>query len=499
MVYWPLHGNNIDDLVKLPSDKRETAIPMRDASILSQQTEQKSDKGMTSSRGAEGDSLGSNLRDVARDLFLHTLDKLQSSVRIRETVRVEGETLHVGQSQYPLEQVSKVIIVSLGKAAVPMGEELLEIIQSGLLRGQPLEALLVGSSPVTKLDPRITLIAGDHPLPGSNARKAAALAQKLLSSCDVYTLVLFLISGGASAMIERALDPEITLEDEISFHSELVRSGLPIVEMNALRKHFSAVKGGRLAVLAAPATECTLLISDVPDDMVNMVGSGPSLPDSSTVEDCRRILAANSEHMHLPERVLAFFNRPELEETPKAEHPAFARSKWISVLSSDDLCKKASEFASAQGFYTVMDNSCDEWEYQKAAAYLLNRLRELRLVHKRVCLLSAGEISVRLPSQHGIGGRNQQFVLECARLMTEQGIKATVLSGGSDGLDGNSPAAGAVCDETSLERSAATGYEVHDVLARFDSYSLFQAIGDAVVTGPTGNNIRDLRILLSEA
>jgi hydroxypyruvate reductase len=169
----------------------------------------------------------------------------------------------------------------------------------------------------------------------------------------------------------------------------------------------------------------------------------------------------------------------------------------MCLLSSDDLCRIAGEAAAKLGFHVVTDNSCDDWEYTDAAAYLLDRLRELRRAYPKVCLVSAGEISVKIPAVHGIGGRNQQFVLECSRLITKTNLKATVLSGGSDGVDGNSPAAGAVCDETTMARAADKGYDVMAGLARFDSYTVFRALGDTIITGPTGNNVRDLRILLS--
>jgi hydroxypyruvate reductase len=267
--------------------------------------------------------------------------------------------------------------------------------------------------------------------------------------------------------------------------------------MNALRKHFSQVKGGRLAVAAQGATQCTLLISDVPGDMLHVVGSGPSLPDPSTAEECSEIISNNLNALNLSENLLAFFRDTELEETPKAGHPAFRKSSWLSLLSSDDLSRVAGEAAARLGFHVVVDNHCDDWDYRDAAAYLLNRLQELRRLYPRVCLLTAGEVSVQIPPVHGAGGRNQQFVLECARLIAEKKMEATVLSGGSDGVDGNSPAAGAVCDETTAARALSKGLDIIAGLEQFDSFNIFNALGDAIITGPTGNNVRDLRILLS--
>jgi hydroxypyruvate reductase len=230
---------------------------------------------------------------------------------------------------------------------------------------------------------------------------------------------------------------------------------------------------------------------------LHVVGSGPSLPDPSTTEECRQIITANLDALNLSENLLAFFRNPELEETAKADHPAFHKASWLSRLSSDDLCRIAGENAASLGFNVVVDNRCDDCDYRDAAVYLLDRLQELRQLYPKVCLLSAGEISVRLPSAHGVGGRNQQFVLECSRLINERNLKATVLSGGSDGVDGNSPAAGAVCDETTMARAASKGLDIISGLQRFDSFPIFRTLDDAIITGPTGNNVRDLRILLS--
>jgi hydroxypyruvate reductase len=380
-----------------------------------------------------------------------------------------------------------------------MSDALLTLLTPALRPEQSVAGVVVGSTPPARKDGQITFLRGSHPLPDAGSRRAAAEILALLSSCDERTLVLFLISGGASAMVERALGAEFTAEDEAAFHRALVHSGLPITEINALRKHFSAVKGGRLAVAAGRSAQCTLLILDVPGDRLHVVGSGPSLPDPSTVAECREILAANGGSLRLPERVADFFASNNLPETPKRDHPAFARAGWASVLSSDDLCLRAREEAERRGFHTVIDNSCDDWAYRDAAVYLVRRLGELRREHGRVCLLSAGEVVVELPPHHGVGGRNLQFALECARLLNDGGVEgAAVLSGGSDGVDGNSPAAGAVCDGMTATRAESAGIDWRAALDGFNSFPAFAALGDALVIGPTGNNVRDLRILLSE-
>lgn len=439
------------------------------------------------------------LLKTAEDIFLDTLHHLNIEEVMRTRVQAQGETLRVGELKYHLQEFRNIVVISIGKAAAPMCDSLLPVLEPCLKRGQAIQAIVVGSTMPEREDFRVRFFAGSHPIPDQISKDAAEAILELLGTCDENCLLFFLISGGASAMVEKSLDSGLTVEETAQFYRALVQSGLPITQMNTLRKHFSQVKGGRLAEAARGATQCTLLISDVPETALHVVGSGPSLPDPSTAEDCGLIIAANSAALNLSEAVLSYFNDPGLEETPKADHPAFQKSTWLSLLSSDDLCRIAGETAARIGFHVVVDNSCDDWDYRDAAPYLLNRLQELRREHPKVCLLSGGEISVQIPPTHGIGGRNQQFVLECARLIAERRFKATVLSGGSDGADGNSPAAGAMCDETTVSRTSTLGLDIVAALEQFDSFSVFSKLGDAIITGPTGNNVRDLRILLCDS
>jgi hydroxypyruvate reductase len=194
-----------------------------------------------------------------------------------------------------------------------------------------------------------------------------------------------------------------------------------------------------------------------------------------------------------PESVADLFRQHALQETPKSDDPAFIRARWCTVLSNKVALDEAAVGATRAGFAVEVDNSCDDWPYDKAAAYLLGRLREMRTKVSRVCLLSGGEVTVTVRNG-GVGGRNQQFALACAEQIAGEDI--TVLSAGTDGIDGNSPAAGAVADGSALSR-AATGAPVRQALQSFNAFPFFNALGDALITGPTGNNLRDLRILLA--
>jgi hydroxypyruvate reductase len=306
-----------------------------------------------------------------------------------------------------------------------------------------------------------------------------------------------MISGGGSSIVEKPIDDEISLADLAATYRTLVHSGAPIAEINAVRKHLSAVKGGRLAQAAYPAQQVSILVSDVPDDTPDALASGPTMPDSTSIHDCERIAAKYNLVDQFPSSVADLFRQHALDETPKSDDPAFVRARWWTVLSNKVGIDEAVAAATRAGFAVEVDNSCDDWPYDKAADYLLNRLRELRRSVFRVCLISGGEVTVTVRNG-GVGGRNQQFVLACAEQISGDDI--TVLSAGTDGIDGNSPAAGAVVDGSSLARAgerAGSVEAVRHVLSSFNAYPFLDALGDTVITGPTGNNLRDLRILLA--
>ena len=334
---------------------------------------------------------------------------------------------------------------------------------------------------------------GGHPTPNAESIRAASAIVKMLAAQTAASLVIFLLSGGGSSIVEKPVDEEISLDDLIATYRVLVHSGAPIAEINAVRKHLSAVKGGRMAQAAFPAQQVSLLVSDVPDNTPDALASGPTMPDSTTAEDCYRIAGQYGLLEQLPQSTRELFERHALEETPKSDDQTFCRARWWPVLSNKTAVEEASVAARAAGFAVQVDNSCDDWDYERAAEYLLGRLRELRGESERVCLVSGGEVTVKV-TNGGVGGRNQQFALACAGKI--EGENMTVLSAGTDGVDGNSPAAGAIVDGSTSERARARGLDIGAGLEKFDAYPLFSALGDALETGPTGNNLRDLRILL---
>lgn len=219
------------------------------------------------------------------------------------------------------------------------------------------------------------------------------------------------------------------------------------------------------------------------------------MPDTTTVADCELIATKYKLLNHFPASVRSLFETGQLQETPKAGDLAFQNSRYVTVLSNATAINAAVERAVLGGFAVEVDNACDDWDYTRAADHLLRRLRELRKGVSRACLISGGEVTVSIRSAAGVGGRNQQFALYCATKIAGEDI--TVLSAGTDGVDGNSPAAGAVADGSTLARARRKGNDLDNALSSFNAYPLFSDLGDSVMTGPTGNNVRDLRILLA--
>jgi glycerate 2-kinase len=475
-----------------------------------------------------------SLHDDVRAIFAHALQVCRIERAFHDRVRFDGTTLllerppEMGPDRTPtrfeLGSYRKLLIIALGKAAVPMTQSLLEILPPKLrTRG-------ICSAPARprERDSRIRYYAGGHPLPNRDSFRSAQHALRLLRRASENTFVIYLISGGGSTLFDLPLDPEISLDDTVLFHEALIASGATIAEINTLRKHFSAVKGGRLAAAAPHAQKLTLQVVDVPSHQADAVASGPTLPDPSTVDDCRELLARYHLLEKFPPSVRQFFSRPDLPEAPgdkaalkvEAEQieaarkaglkrmssatvtteSAFITNSLATLLSNRDLVRAAQEKAATLGYEAIVDNGCDDWPYDKAATYLVDRLIELRRRHpeRKLCLLSGGEVTVRIDRQPGTGGRNQQFALASALLLDQRLPDQPVvcLSAGSDGADGNSPAAGAIADPTTVARARALGFDAQAALAVFDACPLFTALGDVLLTGPTGNNLRDMRILL---
>jgi glycerate 2-kinase len=434
-------------------------------------------------------------KQFVRRLFAETMKAVELAPTMAALISLTDGVLNLGSDSLPLASFSRVLTIAVGKAAVPMAEYMHGVLEPWRDNQHQVEGVVVGSGPWKPIA-GWTYFEGSHPLPDINSFAASELLLDRMHSADERTVVLFLVSGGASSMLELPLSPAIAHQDVIAFYRSLLHAGLPIAKMNVLRKHLSRVKGGRLAAAGARATKATVLISDVPTGMLDVVGSGLSLPDPGTVEDFWRILH-QAPHLlrELPESIVNFL--PTMPETPKEIPAGILPSTCLSLLSSESLTSAASRIAEAEGYRVVVDNACDDWDYREAARYLVDRMLIERQRGGSVCLLSAGEVTVSVSGKHGVGGRNQQWVLEVVRLLQDERANYVVLSAGSDGVDGNSPAAGAVADTQTWTRAQATGLDPARSLMEFDTYPVFERLGDAIVTGPLGNNLRDLRILLT--
>jgi len=431
------------------------------------------------------------MRATARDIFRYALDECSIERGFSRNIHYERDILQVGSDLYDLDTFSRVFVISFGKAA----HTSLEALLSRLGAGTGATGIVCAPTLPDSFAFGFRYFQGGHPIPNRESLRAADAILRALETMNGRSLVIYLISGGGSSVVEKPISEEISFEDLAQTHEALVHSGAPIAQINAVRKHLSAVKGGRLALAASPAHQLSIMISDVPENTIASLASGPTMPDLSTVEQCYDIVRQYNLLPQLPESVRELLLTRQLEETPKPNDLPFERARWWSVLSNISAQKATVERAAINGFAIQIDNTCDDWDYRKAADYLLKRVRELRKGVSRACLISGGEVTVKIDGKPGTGGRNQQFALYCAEHI--EGENIAVLSAGTDGIDGNSPAAGAIVDGSTVARAIEKGLSPQAALEGFDAYPFFEALGDTIVTGFTGTNVRDIRVLLA--
>ncbi|MEQ1352387.1 MAG: DUF4147 domain-containing protein [Candidatus Acidiferrum sp.] len=434
-----------------------------------------------------------DLKQLARQIFHQTLAAIDIPLSMQRKLPCKGSLLQCGDAAIDLSKFENTCVVAMGKAAHTMVDGL----KASLLRDVPFSGIVSAPTPPLHPQPGLKYFTGGHPIPNEESWKAAEAILHMLARCGEHTLVFFLLSGGGSALVEFPLDRRFNLSEVQQLHRALVGCGAPIDAINTVRKHFSAVKGGRLAAAAARATKITLAVSDVPAGKESALASGPTLPDPSTLEDMHKVLRDYPLLDGLPVGFKRWIAENAVPETPKADAPAFSNSYFLLLLGLDDLFHPAHGAAEGLGFITCCDNTTDDWPVERAAEYLLAQLAEMQACNpsRRVAIIADGEVSSPVTGD-GIGGRNSAFVLACVERIAGQRI--AVLSAGTDGMDGNSPAAGAVADGETLSRAIAAGLNARSTFERSDAYTFFQGLDDDVFTGPTGNNLRDLRILVAE-
>jgi glycerate 2-kinase len=437
-----------------------------------------------------------DLKQAALQIFRETLAAIDIPLVMRRKLDRVGSRIHVAGVQFDLAAFERIYAVAIGKASLVMARGLAELLSPDF-RAQ---GIVVAPNSAPDVPEGLRLIVSGHPVPDEGSFAAGRAILDLLSSGDVRTLVFFLLSGGGSALVELPQARGVTLEDMQALHRALVTCGASIGEINAVRKHLSAVKGGRLADAAGAATKITLGVTDVPDGQESALASGPTLPDPTTVSDACEVVRRYELRSKLPLSIRRLFEHSEsIPETPKQSDPAFdpRRTAFELVLGRDNLFHPAHRASEGAGFVTMCDNTTDNWPLEGATDFLLAQLAALKQASpdRSVAVIADGEVSSPVTG-NGIGGRNCAFVLNCVEKIASQ--KIAVLSVGTDGIDGSSPAAGAVADGETLARAGALGLDPADYFRRSDSYSFFRKLGDAIETGPTGNNLRDLRILLAE-
>lgn len=407
----------------------------------------------------------------------------------------DSDTLRAGGRKYPLKTFRRVFVVGTGKAsaamAVPVERALGSRITGGLIN--------VKYGHLAKLK-RIALNECGHPVPDeagvAGAQRIAAIARE----ADAGDLVIAIISGGGSALLP-APAPPLTLVEKQETTKLLLACGANIHEINTVRKHLSVLKGGQLAALAWPATLITLILSDVIGDNLDVIGSGPTAPDASTFADAAAILRKYDILGSVPAAVRDRLEAGEagrVEETPKAGDERLSRTRNLIVGSNRVAVDAARTKARELGYRTLVLSTSIEGETRDVARMHAAMAREIHAsrqpVPRPACLISGGETTVTIRGQ-GLGGRNQEFALAAA--IDIEGLPNTVvLSAGTDGTDGPTDAAGALCDGATIGRARAAGLNAQASLAANDSYHFFEPLGDLIKTGPTNTNVMDVRLVL---
>jgi glycerate 2-kinase len=432
------------------------------------------------------------VKQIARRIFRDTLAAIDIPAALARRLDRSGPSIHWASGSCDLRDFREIVAIAFGKASFAMAEGLNAILAPDF----SFDGILAVPAAPRELAGWKMFISG-HPVPNEASFTAGRAILDRLALCDQHTLIFFLLSGGGSSLVEQPLDPAVTLEDYQKLHSALVTCGAPIQEINAIRKHLSATKGGRLAAAAPRSMKLSFGVSDVPEGHESALGSGPTLPDPTTVADAERVAREYDLLPKMPRSLRAVFEQHALRETPKEGDPAFARAHFELLLGTHELIHAAHHACEAAGFTCLCDNSADHWPIAKAADHLLAQLDHLKKMNpgRLVAVIADGEVSSPVTG-NGTGGRNSAFVLACAPKIA--GRKITVLSAGTDGIDGNSPAAGAIADGETMSRARAANLDPGDFLRRSDAYTFFERLGDAIVTGPTGNNLRDLRLLFAE-
>lgn len=404
------------------------------------------------------------------------------------------------RSYTSVRELNKIMVVGFGKAAYQMAKAFEEEFSTGLI----MEGVIVtkyGHANKSEGLKNIRIYEAAHPIPDENGVRAAEEIVKLLESADENTLVVCLVSGGGSALFVCPYEG-ITLAEKQVVTDLLMKAGADITELNAVRKHISMGKGGRLAEIAAPAEIVTFMISDVVGDKLDVIASGPTAPDTSTFRDALNAINKYGLAEKVPASVLEVLTRGDeglIPETPKKRDAVFKKVNNIIIGSNRKALDAAAISARALGFETEILSSKVVGDAHDAARWLAEIALESKTVKDRLhqgpkCLICGGETTVTVKGK-GKGGRNTELALVFA--MEVDGVEGiTMLSAGTDGTDGPTDAAGAVVNGETIERARGLGLDPGKYLEENDSYNFFKELGSLIITGPTGTNVMDIQIVV---
>lgn len=429
------------------------------------------------------------LREAASQIFLNALQAVDPRAAVRHAIGLEDSQLRVRDTEINIDK-RPIYVLAIGKAATPMAAGIKDVlgdrITKGIVCGPALEALYPSNWQAFR---------GGHPFPNAESVAAARAALEMLKATQPDGLIIFLISGGGSAMFELPLNEDITLADLREANRELVASGATINEINAVRRAFSAVKGGKLAAVA-DVDQITFIVSDTNAGDTASVASGPTIQPDPNAPVAAAVVKRFGLKASLPKSILKAINGPIVQSSWSTR-----RLRTHHVLLDNNTALEAAAAAAARfGFVVEIATDINEQDIDAGCALMLSRAESLakRNTGNDVCLVSGGEFSCPVRGD-GVGGRNLETVLRCALKLQEHPPAAkhwAVLSAGTDGIDGNSPASGAVADETTLQTNERNR-NTRDFLAGSNAFNFFEP-NELIITGPTGTNVRDIRIVLMQ-
>jgi len=436
-------------------------------------------------------------RRIALDAIEEAFKEADPKRIMFSKVKLEGEILKINSNLFDLSEYKRIFVLGGGKASGTMAEALEEILKDHITEG--IIVVPKGTARKHRLN-RITLHESSHPVPDESSILGARKILELAEEAKKGDLVICLISGGGSSLM--ALPKEaIKLEDKRKVTELLLKSGATINEINAVRKHISSFKGGHLAKAVYPADLIGLLLSDVLGDPLDVIASGPTVPDSSTFNDAISILQRYDLWEKVPNsvrRVLLDGIKGKIAETPKKDDPIFKKIKNIIIGNNRSACMAAFKKIKESGLNVLFLTSFMEGEARHIGTFLGAIGRELMITGKPVVppvgIIAGGETTVTVTGS-GIGGRNQELSLSAAlKIVNAEGI--AVASASTDGIDGPTDAAGAIVDGKTVLRSRKLGLDPSEALKNNDSYSFFSRLNDLIMTGPTGTNVNDISILV---